>query len=148
MMNMMSAGANPANGSEVSDGYIRIGDMAKQFDVTLRTLRFYEDKGLINPKREGNTRLYTGRDVTRLQLVLLGRRVGFSLREVKQIMDMYDPAGSNTKQLRTLLDKSERQLGRLEKQRAGIDEAIAELQSAMVGWRNALNAQQPMAASA
>lgn len=148
MMNRMPAGASSANGPEISEGYIRIGDMAKQFDVTLRTLRFYEDKGLIHPKREGNTRLYTSRDVTRLQLVLLGRRVGFSLREVKQIMDMYDPAGSNTKQLRTLLDKSERQLGRLEKQRAAIDEAIAELRSAMVGWRSALDARQPMAASA
>lgn len=148
MMNMMAASASVANSSEVSDGYIRIGDMAKQFDVTLRTLRFYEDKGLINPRREGNTRLYTDRDVTRLKLVLLGRRVGFSLREVKQIMDMYDPTGTNTKQLRTLLDKSERQLGRLEKQRTAIEEAIAELKGAMAGWRNALNGQQPMAASA
>lgn len=148
MINMMTASASMANASEGSDGYIRIGDMAKQFDVTLRTLRFYEDKGLINPKREGNTRLYTDRDVTRLKLVLLGRRIGFSLREVKHIMDLYDPNGSNAKQLRTLLDKSERQLGRLEKQRTAIEEAIAELKGAMAGWRNALNTQQPMSASA
>ena len=62
MMNMMPASESMANASELSDGYIRIGDMAKQFDVTLRTLRFYEDKGLLNPKREGNTRLYTQRE--------------------------------------------------------------------------------------
>jgi len=148
MMNMMPAGASMANASELSDGYIRIGDMAKQFDVTLRTLRFYEDKGLITPKREGNTRLYTQRDVTRLKLIMLGRKVGFSLREVKQIMDLYDPKGSNAKQLRTLLDKSERQLGRLEKQRSAIEDAISDLKNAMATWRGALTSQQPLAASA
>lgn len=142
MMNMMPAGASTANASENSDEYIRIGDMAKEFGVTLRTLRFYEDKGLLNPKRQGNSRLYTNRDVTRLKLILLGRRVGFSLREVKQIMDLYDPKGSNVKQLRTLIDKSERQLGRLEKQRAEIDSAISELQNAMSGWRSALSERQ------
>ena len=146
MMNMRPAGESMANASELSDGYIRIGDMAKQFDVTLRTLRFYEDKGLLNPKREGNTRLYTQRDVTRLKLIMLGRKVVFSLREVKQIMDMYDPDSGNAKQLRTLLDKSERQLGRLEKQRLAIEDAIGDLKSAMNTWRSALAARQGAAA--
>ena len=148
MMKSTSAGESSANGNEVSDGYLRIGDMAKHFDVTLRTLRFYEDKGLIHPKREGNTRLYTQKDVTRLELIMLGRRVGFSLREVKQIMDLYDPKGTSTKQLRLLLDKSERQLGRLEKQRKAIDDAIGELKSAMADWRAALNTNQSLKASA
>jgi DNA-binding transcriptional MerR regulator len=142
MMNMMPASESMANASELSDGYIRIGDMAKQFDVTLRTLRFYEDKGLLNPKREGNTRLYTQRDVTRLKLIMLGRKVGFSLREVKQIMDMYDPDSGSVKQLRTLIDKSERQLGRLEKQRLAIEEAIDDLKNAMSTWRSALALRQ------
>jgi DNA-binding transcriptional MerR regulator len=142
MMNMMPAGASMANATELSDGYLRIGDMAKQFGVTLRTLRFYEDKGLLTPKREGNARLYSSRDVTRLKLILLGRKVGFSLREVKQIMDLYDPAGSNTKQLRTAIDKSERQLLKLEKQRASIEEAICELKGAVASWRLALAARQ------
>ena len=84
--------------------------MAKKYGVTLRTLRFYEDKGLINPKRDGSTRLYSRRDKARLKLILLGRKVGFSLRDVKQIMDLYDPKGANTKQLRLALDKSEKQL--------------------------------------
>ena len=149
MMNMMPASESMANAINTSDGYIRIGDMASQFGVTLRTLRFYEDKGLLAPKREGNTRLYNHKDVTRLKMVTLGRKVGFSLREVKQIMDLYDPEGSNLKQLRVLLDKSERQVVRLEKQRASIDEAISELKSAMVDWRGTLNSrQQAMAASA
>ncbi len=146
MMNMRPASESMANASELSDGYIRIGDMAKQFDVTLRTLRFYEDKGLLNPKREGNTRLYTQRDVTRLKLIMLGRKVGFSLREVKQIMDMYDPDSGSVKQLRTLLDKSERQLGRLEKQRLAIEDAIGDLRNAMNTWRSALAARQGAAA--
>ena len=148
MMNMMPASERLANATEVSDGYIRIGDMARQFDVTLRTLRFYEDKGLLNPKREGSTRLYTDRDVTRLKLILFGRKVGFSLREVKQIMDLYDPKGGNAKQLRTVLEKSERQLSKLEKQRAAVDEAIAELKDAMSGWRSTLADRRGLAASA
>ena len=105
----------------------RIGEMAKTFGVTLRTLRFYEDKGLLNPRREGAMRLYTRRDKARLKLILLGRKVGFSLRDVKQMIDLYDPTGSNTRQLRLTLDKSEKQRLRLQKQRSAIDEAIAEL---------------------
>ena len=101
--------------------------------MTLRTLRFYEDKGCSAPSATARTRLYTRRDIARLKLILLGRKVGFSLREVKQMMDLYDPTGSNTKQLRLALDKSEKQLGRLEKQRDAIDEAIAELTSSMIG---------------
>jgi DNA-binding transcriptional MerR regulator len=65
--------------------------------------------------------------VARLKLIMLGRKVGFSLREVKQMLDLYDPSGSNTKQLKLALEKSEKQLGRLEKQRVAIDEAITEL---------------------
>lgn len=71
--------------SDIQDDYTRIGEMAKMFNVTLRTLRFYEDKGLLSPKRDGSTRLYTRRDRARLKLILLGRKVGFSLRDVKQI---------------------------------------------------------------
>jgi len=129
MMKMVKAAEVAANTNEMADEQelIRIGEMARRHDVTLRTLRFYEDKGLLHPTREGSTRLYSRRDNARLKLILLGRKVGFSLREVKQMIDLYDPTGSNTKQLRLTLDKSERQLGRLEKQRQSIDEAIREL---------------------
>lgn len=116
---------------EAETDLTRIGDMAKTFGVTLRALRFYEDKGLLQPRREGAKRFYTRRDRARLKLILLGRRVGFSLREVKQMIDLYDPTGSNTKQLRLTLEKSEKQLVRLLKQRASIDEAIAELDTMM-----------------
>lgn len=126
----MTAGGQDAANTNVSaqDGeFTRIGEMAKTFGVTLRTLRFYEDKGLLEPRREGATRLYTRRDRARLKLVLLGRKVGFSLRDVKQMIDLYDPTGSNTRQLRLALEKSRKQRVRLEKQRAAIDEAMAEL---------------------
>ncbi|MBI1621065.1 MerR family transcriptional regulator [Aquamicrobium zhengzhouense] len=146
-MNMMPASESLASASEVSDNYIRIGDMANLFGVTLRTLRFYEDKGLISPKREGNTRLYSRRDISRLNLIMLGRKVGFSLREVKQIMDLYDPEGRNIKQLRTLVDKSERQMVKLEKQRESVEEAMRDLQNAMNDWKAVLATRLQAAAA-
>jgi DNA-binding transcriptional MerR regulator len=130
------------NGKE----FARIGEMASAFGVTLRALRFYEDKGLLSPHREGTTRLYTRRDRARLKLILLGRKIGFSLRDVKQMIDLYDPTGSNAKQLRTALEKSEKQLGRLQKQRAAIDEAISELENLMTAVRRML-AERSIAAS-
>lgn len=141
-MTLNHAGGNAAIINDIvpltDDGYMRIGDMARTFGVTLRTLRFYEDKGLINPKREGSTRLYSHRDRARMKLILLGRKVGFSLRDVKQIMDLYDPNGPNVKQLRLTLDKSEKQLGRLQKQRLALDDAINELTKAMTVMRQQL----------
>jgi DNA-binding transcriptional MerR regulator len=137
------AAARAASKSDVEE-FTRIGEMAKSFDVTLRALRFYEDRGLIHPRREGTTRLYSHRDRARLKLILLGRRVGFSLREVKQMMDLYDPKGSNTRQLKLVLEKSQRQLGRLETRRAALDEAIGELKDIMENARGRLEAVQPM----
>ncbi len=142
MMTFNQAGAAvPSNDdavSETQEEYTRIGEMAKTYGVTLRTLRFYEDKGLISPLRDGSTRLYSRRDKARLKLILLGRKVGFSLRDVKQIMDLYDPNGATTKQLRLTIDKSEKQLARLQKQRAAIDEAISELSDTMAIVRKLL----------
>jgi DNA-binding transcriptional MerR regulator len=130
MMNFASAGFVPAAGgvSDAKSGDLtRIGDMAREFGVTLRALRFYEDKGLIRPVRQGATRLYRQADKTRLEFILLGRRVGFSLREVKQMLDLYDPEGSNIRQLKVVLEKSERQRGRLEKQREELESAISDI---------------------
>jgi DNA-binding transcriptional MerR regulator len=127
--------------SEADENLARIGEMAKTFGVTLRTLRFYEDKGLLHPKRDGSTRLYTRRDRARLKLILLGRKIGFSLRDVKQMIDLYDPTGSNSRQLKLTLDKSEKQLARLQKQRAAIDEAVAELETMMNAVRGMLAGQ-------
>lgn len=150
-MKLISAGETAANTNmsvEAGEDLVRIGEMAKKYGVTLRTLRFYEDKGLLNPQRDGSTRLYTRRDKARLKLILLGRKVGFSLRDVKQMMDLYDPTGSNTKQLKLALDKSEKQLARLQKQRALIDDAINELSGSMSAVRQMLSERSAPQASA
>ncbi|MCV3205806.1 MerR family DNA-binding transcriptional regulator [Mesorhizobium sp. YC-39] len=151
-MKLVSPGEAAANTNDMSveagEDLARIGEMAKKYGVTLRTLRFYEDKGLLNPQRDGSTRLYTRRDKARLKLILLGRKVGFSLRDVKQMMDLYDPTGSNTKQLRLALDKSEKQLARLQKQRALIEDAIGELSNSMAAVRQMLIERSPQASVA
>lgn len=149
MMKLVSVAEVAANENNLSgEDYVRIGEMAKKYGVTLRTLRFYEDKGLLNPKREGATRLYTRRDRARLKLILLGRKVGFSLRDVKQMIDLYDPTGTNAKQLRLTLDKSDKQLGRLQKQRQLLDEAIGELNNHMAVVRQLLAERTATQASA
>ncbi|MCP1198628.1 MerR family DNA-binding transcriptional regulator [Notoacmeibacter sp. MSK16QG-6] len=117
---------------------MRIGEVAQQLGVTLRALRFYEDKGLVSPRRVGTTRLYDRRTITRLKLIMLGRRVGFSLREVKQIMDLYEPNGSNYRQTKVLIEKGTRQLARLEKQRQELEGAIGELQQTLTVARTSL----------
>lgn len=135
MNTMLRAGAMAAvDASSVAgeNELTRIGEMAKAYGVTLRALRFYEDKGLLAPVRDGATRLYTHRDRARLKLILIGRKVGFSLRDVKQMIDLYDPTGANTRQMRVALEKGERQLKRLQNQRAAIEDAIGEL-GGMIG---------------
>ncbi len=106
----------------------RIGDLAAEFGVTLRTLRFYEDKGLLKPTRAGVTRLFTKRDRARLKLILLGKRVGFSLTEVKRMIDLYDPRGKNAAQLKVALEKGEAQMRVLIEQQDSVHTAIAELE--------------------
>ncbi|KZL18921.1 HTH-type transcriptional regulator ZntR [Pseudovibrio axinellae] len=105
-----------------------IGDLAKEFDVTLRTLRFYEDKGLLNPKRDGLNRIYNRRDRARLKLVLMGKRVGFSLSEIRDMLDLYDLRDGQVTQLEVALQRFQEQIRVLEGQRGNIDEAIDDLQ--------------------
>lgn len=104
-----------------------IGDLAKEFDCTLRTLRFYEDKGLLNPKRDGMNRVYTRRDRARLKLVLMGKRVGFSLTEIRDMLDLYDLRDGQVTQLRVALSRFSGQIAVLEEQRKDIEQAIEEL---------------------
>ena len=142
MMEVQAAKSSAANanvpGVPGDEDVKRIGEMADEFGVTLRTLRLYEDNALLHPSRDANARLYTHKDQARLKLILLGRKVGFSLRDVKQMMDLYDPAGANTRQLRVALEKSDKQMGRLVAQRAALEEAITALSSAMDAVRQKL----------
>jgi DNA-binding transcriptional MerR regulator len=106
-----------------------IREMCESFDVTPRTLRFYEAKELLNPLREGTRRLFTRRDRARLKLILRGKRFGFSLEDIRQTLDLYDRDGSNQAQkLRTWQLALDR-LAAMEAQRAELDEAIAELKA-------------------
>ncbi len=107
-----------------------IGDLAREFNVTLRTLRFYEDKGLLFPSRNGLTRIYSRRDRARLKLILMGKRVGFSLNKIKEILDLYDLQDGQVTQLRVALTTFKEQIDHLQTQKSDIEWAIAELKSA------------------
>lgn len=104
-----------------------IGDLAKEFGVSLRTLRFYEDKNLLNPRRNGVTRIYSRRDRARLKLVLMGKRVGFSLTEIKEMLDLYDLKDGQSIQLKVSLKRFNEQIDLLQKQKEDVEQAIDEL---------------------
>lgn len=108
-----------------------IGDLSREFGVTLRTLRFYEDKQLLNPKRQGPNRLYGRRDRARLKLVLMGKKVGFSLVEIKDMLDLYDLKDGQVTQLKVALGKFDKQIALLRQQRSDIEQAIDELTRTM-----------------
>lgn len=109
-----------------------ISEMCKAFDVTPRTLRFYEAKELLSPVRDGTRRLFTKRDRARLTLILRGKRFGFSLEDIRQLLDLYDRDGSQETQLARTYDIARARLGQMERQRAELDEAIAELKGQLV----------------
>jgi len=104
-----------------------VSQLARQLGVTARTIRFYEDKHLISPQRAGTTRVYTHRDRARLMLILRGKRLGFSLREIKEFLDLYDVDPAHHVQLRQLLAGVRKRMGTLREQRAAIDESMTEL---------------------
>ncbi|WP_425091163.1 MerR family transcriptional regulator [Tropicimonas sp. S265A] len=107
--------------------YKSIRDMCDDFDVTPRTLRFYESKELLFPKRDGQKRLFTRRDRARLKLILRGKRFGFSLEEIRQLLDLYDRGDRQLAQLTKTYDIARERLADMERQRAELDEAIDEL---------------------
>ena len=109
-----------------------IRQLSKEFDVTARALRFYEDKGLISPQRKGQTRLYSPRDRARLQLILRGKRLGFSLIEIHEILDLYTPKDHGASQMRATLVKYYKQMETLKRQREDIDHAIADMQAGCI----------------
>jgi DNA-binding transcriptional MerR regulator len=101
--------------------------LAEEFGVTLRTIRHYEDVGLITPERAGTSRVFHQRDRVRLQLILRGKRLGFSLPEIRRIVNMYDEQPGEAGQLQYLLDQIEVRRTELEQMRRDIDETVAEL---------------------
>jgi DNA-binding transcriptional MerR regulator len=108
-----------------------IRQLTKEFGVTARTLRFYEDEGLIAPERRGQTRIYASRDRARIILILRGRRVGFALAEIREILDLYNPEDHGVRQTMHARKKFEEQLHKLERQKVDIEESLSELRRAI-----------------
>ncbi len=113
----------------MSDTLYTVTQLAKDLGVTARTVRFYEDKGLLTPQRAGNTRVYTHRDRARLILILRGKRLGFSLREIKEYLDLYDADPTQQEQLRALLKRIQTRIGSLVDQEQALVETLAELRA-------------------
>jgi len=105
-----------------------IGEMCESYGVTPRALRFYEDEELIAPLRRGTTRLYTDRDRGRLILILRGKRVGFSLAEIREMLDLYDIGDHQQTQCRVTMQRCEERIATLRRQREDIDTTVAELE--------------------
>jgi len=117
----------PASEGGMSEKLFSVSQLARQLGVTARTIRFYEDKNLITPQRAGTTRVYTNRDRARLVLILRGKRLGFSLREIKEFLDLYDADPEHHLQLKQLLSSVRKRAAKLREQRVAIEESLAEL---------------------
>lgn len=117
----------PADTHETTGGLRGIQDVARTLGVTQRALRFYEDKGLIEPQRIGTMRVYSRREVGRMQLILRGKRLGFSLREIKEFLDLYDADPRHIEQMRRLAARVRERLLELEQQKRAIEQTVEEL---------------------
>ena len=116
-----------------------ISDLAQEFGVTTRTIRFYEEKGLLNPRRDGPHRLYSAGDRTKLRLILRGKRLGLSLDESAEIIGMYGSPGNNRRQLETLLRRIEHKRLELLARRRELDAMLQEMDQAEHKCRSALD---------
>jgi DNA-binding transcriptional MerR regulator len=112
---------------DVERRYYSIGEMCDAFGVTARALRFYEDEELISPERRGTTRLYTDRDRARLTWILRGKSVGFSLNDIRELLDLYDLGDQRQTQMAATLERCRERIAVLERQKVDIDATIAEL---------------------
>ncbi len=104
-----------------------IGELAREFGVTTRTIRYYEDEGLLSPARRGQTRVYRPRERVRLRLILRGKRLGFSIAEIREILDMYESEPGEAGQLRHLMARIAERRAVLQRQRADIDRMLADM---------------------
>ena len=114
--------------TEVPQPTFTITELAAEFDITPRAIRFYEEAGLLEPGRKGRNRVYTARDRTRLKLTLRGKRLGLALQEIKQLVDMYDSQASAAPQLRAFITILAQHREQLEQQRSDIEVTLAEIQ--------------------
>lgn len=120
-------GSKDATGGPRMEKIYSVAELAKELGITTRTLRFYEDRDLIAPQRAGTTRIYSKRDRARMILILRGKRLGFTLREIKDYLDLYDHDHSQSEQLHVLAAAVSERIASLEKQRQAVEETLAEL---------------------
>ncbi|USD36738.1 MULTISPECIES: MerR family DNA-binding transcriptional regulator [Ferrimonas] len=124
--------------TETTDVTYSISELAREFDITTRSIRFYEDQGLISPRRRGQTRIYSLQDKVRLKLILRGKRLGFSLAETGRLFDLYDADKSSGTQLHTMLELIETKKADLQQQMDDIKVVMMELSSAEQQCKQAL----------
>lgn len=132
-----------ANRQEMSEATFTITELSREFDVTPRTIRYYEDQGLLFPQRSGLQRVYAKRDRTRLKLALRGKRLGLSLAEIKGMIDMYDTAQDEEGQLVKFLAALAQRRAALEQQREDIEALLAEINGFELQCRELLAAEAP-----
>ena len=120
-----------------------ISDLAGEFDVTTRTIRFYEEKGLLSPRREGTRRIYSPADRTRLRLILRGKRLGLSLDESAEIIRLYGSPGNNRRQLELLIRKIQERREVLRRRQRDLETMLEELADAESKCRDALDGLEP-----
>jgi DNA-binding transcriptional MerR regulator len=116
-----------SDGDEKERAEYSISELAREFDVTPRAIRFYEDQGLLAPRRAGQRRIYAPRDRTRLKLTLRGKRLGLSLSEIKELVEMYEPGRDERPQLERFLAVLAQHKGSLAQQRADIEAQLGEI---------------------
>ena len=114
---------------EIERAEFSISELAREFDVTPRAIRFYEDQGLLSPRRDGQRRIYTLRDRTRLKLTLRGKRLGLTLAEIRELIDMYEPGRDDRPQLERFREVLETHRRSLLQQRADIEAQLGEIQT-------------------
>ena len=122
----------------MSRSHYTISELASEFDITPRTIRFYEEKGLLNPAREGQKRLFSPADRVRLNLILRGKRCGLSLEESRDIIEMYEPGQNNAEQLHSLLGKIAERRAVLQAQLADMKHMLKELDQVQARCEQAL----------
>lgn len=131
---MLVRKTNAMNSQEnaMSQNTYSISELASEFGITTRTIRFYEEKGLVQPERDGQRRIYTPADRVRIKLILRGKRIGMTLAESAEVIDLYDPGTNNAQQLQSLILTVTERRERLEQQKRDIDdmlEGLIEVQS-------------------
>lgn len=119
----------PGNDGLEKGDLMSIAEASKALGVTQRTLRFYEDKGLILPQRVGSMRVYSRREMARMQLILRGKRLGFTIREIGEFLNLYDVDRGQVVQAKRMIEATQQRLAELRQQREAIDQTIAELES-------------------